>query len=174
MSQEANLYDSYELTPRYWFCGQWLKRTQGYPNWHPRLLRRGSVWFKGGVWESFSSAANTSKIYIPYEHYAFSKGLDDWVDRHQRYSTRDASDYFTHLSSNSHKPENLRKHNLRFAAARLWLLKPFLRFIHKYIVQLGFTEGWQSLIFCLLMFFYDFMTLVKIIQSKRRILGLPL
>ena len=45
--------DAYELSPRYWFLGQWLKRTQGYPNWHPRLVKRGSVYFQGGVWKGF-------------------------------------------------------------------------------------------------------------------------
>ena len=60
--------DGYELTPRYWFLGRWLKYTQGYPNWHPRLLKRGILHFEGGVWESFllleASAASINLMSI--------------------------------------------------------------------------------------------------------------
>ncbi|MFM7268023.1 MAG: glycosyltransferase family 2 protein, partial [Cyanobium sp.] len=82
--------DGFELTPRYWFLGRWLKRTQGYPNWHPRLVRRGSLRFEGGVWECFPAGAAVGRIALPYEHYAFSKGLDDWLERHRRYASWDA------------------------------------------------------------------------------------
>ena len=35
----ADDYDAFELTPKYLFWGRWLKRTQGYPNWHARLVK---------------------------------------------------------------------------------------------------------------------------------------
>ena len=70
--------------------GRWLKYTQGYPNWHPRLLKRGVVHFEGGVWEGFSAARSISRIHQPYEHYAFSKGIDDWLERHRRYADWEA------------------------------------------------------------------------------------
>ena len=44
-------FDGLELTPRYLFWGKWLKRTQGYPNWHQRAVRLGRARFTGGVWE---------------------------------------------------------------------------------------------------------------------------
>lgn len=48
--------DGFELTPRYWFLGRWLKRTQGYPNWHPRLLRRGQLNFEGAYGKALPPA----------------------------------------------------------------------------------------------------------------------
>ena len=163
---------AYELTPRYWFLGKWLKLTQGYPNWHPRLLLRSAVRFQGGVWESFSSSARVSRISIPYEHYAFSKGLDDWIDRHQRYSSWDAQEINRYLQSS--ELSTSRKVLLRKIVAHAWPLKPVLRFTQKYILQLGFLEGWQGLLFCLLISFYDLMTVVKVIQERRVKQGFPL
>lgn len=167
--------DAYELSPRYWFLGQWLKRTQGYPNWHPRLVKRGSVYFQGGVWECFPRSARAGRISIPYEHYAFSKGFDDWLDRHRRYATWDAHQIFDYLSTKSDKSLiTQRRRRLRIIMSRLWFLRPIFRFLQKYVLQLGFFEGWQSLLFSLMMAFYDLMVVVMVIVLIRKKRGLPL
>ena len=168
-------FDCYELTPRYWFLGQWLKRTQGYPNWHPRLVRRGFVRFDGGVWESFAASSRIGRLPYPYEHYAFSKGFDDWLERHRRYATWDAeqiAEYLTSCSSNSLQTQ--RRRTLRLLMSRFWIFRPPLRFFQKYILQLGFLEGWQAFLFALMMSFYDFIAVVKVIELLRRKRGLPL
>lgn len=165
MTSTSSPFTAFELTPRYWFLGKWLKRTQGFPNWHPRLLRRESVRFEGGVWESFSQNALVSRIQYPYEHYAFSKGLDDWIERHQRYSSWDAQEIYQFL--NSSVTRTARRRTLRIAMSYLWPIRPLLRFIQKYFLQFGFLEGWQGLLFCLLMSFYDLMTVIKIIELRR-------
>ena len=168
-------FDSYELTPRYWFLGKWLKRTQGYPNWHPRLVKRGYVQFHGGVWESFTPGSRVGQLTQPYEHYSFSKGFDDWLDRHRRYATWDANQIAHYLTTGlTSGLSKQRLGHLRVLMARLWFFRPPLRFIQKYVFQLGFLEGWQALVFSLMMSLYDFMTVVKVIELLRRKRGLPL
>lgn len=170
--------DAYELTPRYWFLGRWLKRTQGYPNWHPRLVRRGFVTFAGGVWETFVPNARVGRISLPYEHYAFSKGMDDWLDRHIRYANWEANEVI--LASQKSQPnsvnryKNYRSPRLRRLANHLWILRAPLRFFQKYIFQLGFTEGWQSFLFCCMMATYDLITTIKVIEYIRKDRGMPL
>ena len=167
--------DAYELTPRYWFFGQWLKRTQGYPNWHPRLVRKGFAHFHGGVWESFTPGVITGRLRYPYEHYAFSKGFDDWLERHRRYATWESASIVEYLTGKP-VPESstLRWRYLRIVMTKLWFLRPPFRLIQKYLLQLGFVEGWQAFLFVLMMFFYDFMTVVKVIEALRQKRGLPL
>lgn len=167
--------DAYELTPRYWFLGKWLKRTQGFPNWHPRLVRRGKAHFVGGVWESFSPGTRVRQLSLPYEHYAFSKGFDDWLERHRRYASWDALEIVEYLSSRSISSlSTQRLMYLRLLMSRLWFLRPPLRFTQKYILQLGFLEGWQALLFSLMISFYDLMTVIKVIELHRKRKGLPL
>jgi len=167
--------NAYELTPRYWFFGRWLKLTQGYPNWHPRLLRRGSVSFEGGVWETFSHDANVEKIGIPYEHFAFSKGLDDWLERHSRYATWEAQKIFDyHSTKDIGSFGTRRKLRRRQLSSYLGLLRPPARFIQKYIINYGFLEGSESLVFSLMMAFYELMIYVKLVQLQRKSQGLPL
>lgn len=170
-----NPYNAFELTARYLFWGKWLKRTQGYPNWHPRLLKKGQVRFTGGVWEHFSPEAKIGKIFVPYDHFANSKGFGDWLERHDRYSSWDAQHIVDFLESGKATALGTdRKLKLRLLAAKLWFIRPIARFIQMYFLRLGFLEGWISLVFCLLYSMYELMTVVKIIELKRRKAGLPL
>ena len=167
--------DGFELTPRYWFMGRWLKRCQGYPNWHPRLLRRGCLRFEGGVWESFNDESHISRIEEPYEHHAFSKGIDDWLERHRRYADWEAEKITAYLSGGGAEALGTRRWlRLRKFSAQLWPLRPLLRFTQKFILQRGFLEGWQGLVFVLLMAGYDFITVIKVIEHQRHREGLPL
>ncbi|MBU3727910.1 MAG: glycosyltransferase family 2 protein [Phycisphaerales bacterium] len=168
-------HSHYELTPRYLFMGRWLKRTLGYPNWHARLMRRGATRFAGGVWEHFDSPIPPGRIPEPYDHFAYSKGLSDWLARHDRYSSWDAQKVVDYLKTG--RAESLgtaRKARLRTIAARLWPVRPLARFVSVYVLRLGFLEGWQSLVYSLLLSFYEMMTVVKVIEIRRRERGLPL
>lgn len=167
--------EGFELTPRYWFLGRWLRRTQGYPNWHPRLVRRGRLRFEGGVWESFPADRPIGRIAEPYEHYAFSKGIDDWLERHRRYADWEAERIVAYLGGGGGAALGTRRWlRLRRLTARLWPLRPVLRFSQKYLLQGGFLEGWQGLLFALLMAGYDLITAVKVIERQRIARGLPL
>lgn len=168
-------FEAYEMTPRYLFWGRWLKRTQGFPNWHPRLVRIGDTRFQGGVWEHFSGGGKTGRIATPYDHHANSKGFSDWLDRHKRYSDWDAERVVEFLESGSAASlATSRKLRLRVAAARFWPLRPPARFIHMYFLRGGWLEGKESLVFCLLYAFYEFMIVVKIAERLRLKKGLPL
>jgi glycosyltransferase involved in cell wall biosynthesis len=167
--------DGYALTPRYWFLGRWLRRTQGYPNWHPRLVRRGALLLEGGVWECFPKDARMGYLDEPYEHFAFSKGLDDWLERHCRYASWEAERILAFRQDGD--LQALGTHRwllLRGLTARCWPIRPVLRFVQKYVLQGGWLEGWQALLFAFLMAGYDLMTVVKVIEYRRRSKGLPL
>jgi glycosyltransferase involved in cell wall biosynthesis len=162
------LYDAFELTPRYLFWGRWLKRTQGFPNWHSRLIRRGVMKFSGGVWEHFESTEKVGRIWEPYNHYANSKGLSDWLARHDRYSSWDAAKIAEFLDSHDAAAFGTqRKIKLRCWAARLYPLRPPARFFQMYVIRGGFLEGIPSFVLCGLYFFYECMTVIKVVELRR-------
>lgn len=165
----------FELTPRFLFLGRWLRRTQGYPNWHPRLVRRGRLRFEGELWESFQAGSPVGRIAVPYEHYAFSQGIDDWLRRHQRYADYEADRIVAFMAGAGSGALGTRRHlGLRRLAAHLWPLRPLLRFLQKYFLQGGWLEGWQGLLFSLLMASYELITVTKVIELRLRQRGLPL
>jgi len=173
-------FDACYLAPAYIFCKKWLRHSQHYPNWHPRLLRPSQVQLTGGVWESFSTSAGRpltperiTSISEPYIHLAFSKGIDDWLVKHLRYADWDASLIIDYFHSKQNSSTMLRKPRLRILSFRLWLLRPLLRFFHKYLFSLGFLDGWQGLLFCLLMSFYELIVVWKVISWKQSSSCLP-
>lgn len=173
--EAADEFDAYELTPRYLFWGRWLKRTQGFPNWHPRVVRLGKARFAGGVWEHFVEGTRVGRIDEPYDHFANSKGLSDWLARHDRYSSWDAEKIVAYLESGDDAAlGSNRKVTLRRWAAKLWPVRPWARFFQTYFLRLGFLEGRAAFAFCLLYFCYDWMTVVKVVEQRRLRGGLPL
>jgi glycosyltransferase involved in cell wall biosynthesis len=174
-SDPACRFDAFEITPRYLFWGTWLKRTQGYPNWHPRVVRAGKARFAGGVWEHFSAGTMIGRIAEPYDHYANSKGVSDWLKRHDRYSSWDAARIAEFLDTGDVAAlGTTRKPRLRKLAARWWPFRPWARFVQMYFLRLGFLEGRAAFAFCMLYFFYEWMTVVKIVEIRRRRLTQPL
>tara|TARA_B100002051_G_scaffold261266_1_gene282622 strand:- start:5994 stop:6863 length:870 start_codon:yes stop_codon:yes gene_type:complete len=166
--------DACYLAPAYIFCKKWLRHSQHYPNWHPRLLRPSRVQLTGGVWESFSTLTGRplnperiTSISEPYTHIAFSKGIDDWLFKHLRYADWDASLIINYFESKSNLPSMLRKPRLRTLSFRLWFLRPLLRFFYKYFFSLGFLDGWQGLLFCLLMSYYELIVVLKVVFWKQ-------
>lgn len=173
--QRDSDHAAFELTPRYLFWGKWLKRTQGYPNWHPRLVRLGRARYAGGVWEHFETSGRVGRVLEPYDHHANSKGLHDWLARHERYARWDAERIVAFRDGDGADAlETSRKRRLRMLAARFWPLRPLARFLHMYVLRLGFLEGLPALNFCLLYAFYELMTVNLVIELRRRRSGLPL
>lgn len=171
----TNQYDAFELSPKFLFWGRWLKRTQGFPNWHSRLVKNVAKPFEGGVWEHFRSDLRVGRIFEPYNHYGFSKGISRWIERHDRYSTWDSLRIHAFLESgDSGELGTKRKLRLRRVAAHLWPVRPIARFVNMYIWRLGFLEGIPGLVYCTLSFFYEFITVCKINEQRRIRRGLPL
>lgn len=168
-----NEYNAYRLTPKFIFWGKWMKRIQGYPNWHDRLLKKDEVSIVGGVWEKFDENASVGYIDIPYDHHANIKGFESWLEKHNRYSSWDAQKTFYYL----YKKEDIgtqRKAKLRKVAAKLWWLRPWGRCFYMYFIRLGFLEGWRAFYLVMLYFFYEYMIVFKIIEKKRLSKGLSL
>ncbi len=167
--------DAYQLAPKYLFWGRWMRRCMRYPAWHDRLVRRGRVAFEGGVWEHLRPGVTIGQIPEPYLHYGNSKGFDDWLERHVRYSSWDARCVLDYLDTRDPQQfGTLRQLRSRRAAARLWRLRPLLRFLVMYLGRRGFLDGPEAFVFCLRYALYDYMTVEKIIEARRRRAGLPL
>jgi len=85
---EAGFYVPHKLI----FMGRWLRRAEGgYPVYQMRFFHAGRMRFED--WGHGQREHTTGRIGMlsrPYIHYNFSKGLEDWIDKHNRYSTLEA------------------------------------------------------------------------------------
>lgn len=73
------------------FLDRWLRRSGGYPVYQMRLFHKERMRFcDHGHGQREECDGEIGRLAEPYLHYAFSKGLPDWLDKHNRYSTLEA------------------------------------------------------------------------------------
>ena len=105
------------------------------------------------------------------DHYAFPT-LSIWIEKHNRYSNWeakvDASARATHAATTvAISPELARKRRIKHLARRL-PFRPTMRFFYHYVIRRGFLDGYRGYVFCRLMGFYEFLSVAKGAELRRR------
>ena len=160
--EEAGFY----LPNKLMLMGRWLKRCGGYPTYQMRLFHRERMRFQDyGHGQRELTEGEIGTIDEPYLHYAFSKGVSDWLAKHNRYSTEEANQAVqagTHVGlGDLLSRDRIRQ---RRAMKRLSFRLPMrdkLRVIQLLLVQGGILEGRAGLMYARLIAIYERMTNVK-------------
>jgi glycosyltransferase involved in cell wall biosynthesis len=112
-------------------------------------------------------------------HYNFSKGLEEWLDRHNRYSTYEAAETLKALRDNPLRWRNLfstdpakRRYELKNLSFRL-PCRPLWKFLYLYAIKGGFLDAGPGLTYCTLQAIYEYHITLKVRQLKRMQRGLP-
>ncbi|MBB3206300.1 glycosyltransferase involved in cell wall biosynthesis [Rhodopirellula rubra] len=135
--------------------GTWLRRSEGFPVWIMRLVHREKAVFQDqghGEVAVPDIEGQISQIVAPLTHYAFSKGLANWIARHNAYSDREAKleqeleqlrdprSWTTIVRDKAARRTQMRQ------LSRKLPFRGFLRTLYHYIVKRGFLDGragWQ-------------------------------
>lgn len=81
----------YHIPQKFMFMGKWLKRAAVYPTYQMRLFHKTRMRFcDWGHGQREMTQGEVGVLNEPYLHYGLSKGLSEWMDRHNRYSTAEA------------------------------------------------------------------------------------
>jgi glycosyltransferase involved in cell wall biosynthesis len=155
------------------FLGRWIKRADGFPVWIMRVVRR-SVRFQSsghGEVPLPLPAERIKRLSEPLEHYAFYKGLPQWLERHNKYSSREAAQELAQVPVSRFRnllslDSSVRRRELR-NLARHTTLRPLLRFLYQYLFRGGFLEGREGFLYCMLLASYESNILVKRIELER-------
>ena len=106
-------------------------------------------------------------------HYNFSKGIREWIERHNRYSTYEANETVKALAENPVKLSNLfsgdrntRRLELKNISFRM-PCRPLLKFLYMYILSRGFLDGRAGWTYCKLQAMYEYMIVLKVSELKR-------
>jgi glycosyltransferase involved in cell wall biosynthesis len=137
------------------FLGRWIRHCTQFPSWQLRLLRHGKVRYqKEGHGQREILDGPAGYVDAPYDHLDLSKGLFEWIARHNRYSTEEA-ELVERLRDEPLALGNLlgapieRRRCLKRIAARLGG-SPVAWFCYLYFLRLGFLDGRPGYIYCLL------------------------
>ncbi len=156
------------------FLGKWIRHSTQYPHSQVRLVKRGEVLFAqaGHGQREAGALRGVGHLREPYDHLNFSKGIGDWVEKHNRYSAAEAQ-LAVELRE---KPLNYRDCFERDAVVRRRALKElhsrmpgrwFVKFIYLYFIRLGLLDGYPGLVYCLLQSYYDLLISLKIREIRR-------
>lgn len=161
----ADTHSAYMIANKLIFMGRWIRHASMYPYYQARLLKRGEADFgQIGHGQILGRAdRGTGTLREPYIHHNFSRGISDWVERHNRYSTAEAIRLLSPSApAGASTGGNVqgRQQLLKRMAGRL-PCRPFIRFLYLYLLRGGFLDGRAGFDYCVLMSFYDYLTRLK-------------
>lgn len=83
--------DGFYVPHKLIFMNRWLRHAGGYPTYQMRLFHKQRMEFIDyGHGQRERTGTSLGTLLQPYLHYMFSKGLYDWLDKHNRYSSLEA------------------------------------------------------------------------------------
>lgn len=145
-SVEAHV-QAFRLPRKNHMLGRWVRRAGIYPDYQTRLFRRDAGrWVEREVHAHMNIAGEVGTLNSHIMHFGMpnvSKQLQN-LDRYTRYEA-----------------DELRKSGATFAWTRL-TIGPWVVFLHRYVWQSGFLEGWRGFILCAYLAIYYFLTQAKL------------
>jgi glycosyltransferase involved in cell wall biosynthesis len=170
-------FRAWKIPSKLMFRGRWLKYSGMYPTYQVRFGHIDDLRFEQaghGQRESLQPGM-VGTLQQPYLHDGFSKGLADWIERHNRYSTDEALSAVASAGEAEVswwrlpflKDRTHRRRALKSKAARL-PFRPLLRFVYMYVLRLGFLDGRAGFTYCRLVSLYEYWTVLKMRELRKK------
>lgn len=166
---------AYSVPNRIFFMGRWIRHCTQYPFPQVRLVKVGEVKFrKAGHGQALDWAKRgEGAIEVPYDHFNFSKGLGDWLQKHRHYAEQEAENVLR-LRREPIGWKNLvgkdRLVRLR-CMKRIMVRLPgraLVKFLYLYVFCRGFLDGMPGLIYCGLQGYYEILVGARVRELKAR------
>lgn len=151
------------------WMGRWLRHAQISP-YYVRLVRPDRVHYEREVNEVLIADGAIAELTEPFDHFPFSKGLRHWIDKHNRYSTLEASQLLKARSKSGGSPSISRAlfdsdfHVRRFHQKELFYQMPFrpaLKFAYIMLVRRAFLDGYPGIAYACLQSIYEYFIELK-------------
>ncbi|NEO97223.1 MAG: glycosyltransferase family 2 protein [Symploca sp. SIO2E9] len=169
-------YIGYYVAERVMFMNRWIRYSTQYPRYQLRLFQKNKVWFADyGHTEREVCEGATSFLKETYPHYTCSKGFSRWIDKHNRYSSDEATETLLQLETGTVNWRDLlwgrseveRRRALKNLSLRL-PGRPLVRFFYMYFLLGGFLDGQAGFTWCALQAFYEYLILLKVWELKHQ------
>lgn len=154
------------------FRGRWLKRSMP-PGYIMRFFKPANIRFERLVNPTAIIDGTHGYLQNHFIHYNFSKGITEWLERHNRYSTyeaveqikalRDRPVRWRSLVSSDANTRRIEAKNISFRLP----FRPLLKFILLYILKMGFLDGRPGLTYCVLQALYEYEICLKMVEMRR-------
>lgn len=161
---------------RVYFLGRWMRHGGYYPTWLLRVWRRGCAESDDRMMDEHMVLRRGRAAYLRHDIIEENlNGLSAWIDRQNRYASREAVAVTQDAAAIGAAPSLLGppEARRRWLKYRLYLVAPpflraFLYFLVRYVGQLGVLDGREGLIFHFLHgCWYRFLIDAKIYELRR-------
>jgi glycosyltransferase involved in cell wall biosynthesis len=159
-------FAAFRVARRFYFWGCWLRYSSLYPTYVVRLVRAGRVrYVNRGHAESQVVDGDVGQLRTDLID-ENRKGMEEWFERQNRYSSRDA-EYELDIEQSVWRVSQLwdadplvRRAGLKRLAAAM-PGRPVWYFLYSYVVRGGFLDGKVGLVFCIMKAMYQLLVAAK-------------
>lgn len=178
MAAPSESIDGYMIPRLIHFLNAPIRHGGMYPNWHLRLFRRGRGRCERRLYDQHFLLPGGGKVERLKEPMIddMRMSLDEWTRRHLRWAEAQAAMAIEgggegEISGRwTGSPIERKRALRRFYGRAPALLRPFLFFLYRYVLRLGFLDGVPGLIFFVLQTFW-FHFFVDARVYERRMMG---
>jgi glycosyltransferase involved in cell wall biosynthesis len=164
---------AYRVRRRFHMWGRWLKHSSLYPSWVVRFIRADRVRYED---RGHAETQVVQGRIVDLRNDLVDenlKGIDEWFERQNRYSSRDAefevaSAASGRLGAGLFSTDQLeRRAALKRLAAGL-PARGLVYFLYSYLWRRGFLDGRDGFVFCRMRALYQAQVAVKVYDLKRQ------
>jgi glycosyltransferase involved in cell wall biosynthesis len=161
--------DAYRVSLKLIFCGKFLRHAGLFPWYQVRFGRKQVLRFKqvGHGQRETLEPGRIGTLKSSLLHFNFSKGLCDWIEKHNRYSTAEArQNVYGYADDDVPKLDlfSIATDRRRRAAKKLFRRLPCratIRFIYMYLFRGGILDGKAGFTYCRLLAWYERLIVLK-------------
>lgn len=159
---------AFEIQRRDFFLGTWLKHVQ-VTALYLRLFRPEKMRYERVVNPISIPSGPVARVRGYLDHYPFSKGIADWIAKHNSYSTMEAQQILANRAGRSQwslkkalfaSDFTERRRNQKELFYSL-PFRPVVKFLAIYLAKRGFLDGYAGFTYSTLIAFYEYMIVLK-------------
>ena len=168
--------DAYRVSSKLMFDGKFLRHAGLFPWYQVRLGRREKL--------RFTQVGHGQREQLPSDkigtlknsllHFPFEKGLDDWIEKHKRYSIAEARQNVYGYAGDDLPVLDLlsiatdRRRRAAKKILRRLPCRPTIRFIYMYLFRGGILDGKAGFTYYRLLAWYEWLTVLKEREIRAR------
>lgn len=165
---------AFRVQRRDFFMGTWLSHAQNTA-FYQRLFRPEKMRYERLVNPVSVPDGPVGDVDGYLDHYPFSKGVSDWLNRHNAYSTlearqillnREAGGRFSLRAALFDRDFNVKRYHQKELFYRM-PARPLIKFLFLYFVKRGFLDGYAGFTYSALQGIYDYMIVLKTRELQR-------
>lgn len=143
-------YNGYLIPRRNFILGKEIKHSRWSPDKHIWLWKKSRGKWVGEVHEEVIVEGNVGELKNAKLHFQ-DKTLSDFILANNQYSTLLA--------------QKMNKEKIKFSFFRL-CCDPIYEFLLRYVIKLGFLDGWRGFVLCYVMAIYKMMVWIKLLELQ--------